>query len=149
MNGSGMPKCKWCDDVFLPVKDWQLFCCDRCCQNWHLHQRKLARQEKLFAKLRSQDEALARLNNGELAQLIQDSRGTEEQRQRVKEVLAKIEIKVGADAIKPEKGPVHKCKGCGRDTTNERFCSPRCRIKFFGRYQDEAENGKSRFIRRI
>jgi hypothetical protein len=61
MTGNGMPRCKWCSDPFLPVKDWQLFCSDRCCQDWHLHQRKLVRQEKLFAKLRSQDEALARL----------------------------------------------------------------------------------------
>jgi hypothetical protein len=138
-----MQKCKWCGEPFLPVKDWQEFCCGRHCQDWHLHQRKLARQEKLFDKLRKRDEALARLNNGELAQLIQDSRGTEEQRQRVKEVLAKIEIKIPADAHVSEAGPKHECKGCGRMTANERFCSPNCRMKFFSSYQDaEADNGK-------
>jgi hypothetical protein len=82
-----------------------------------------------------------------LAQLVQDSRGTEEQRQKAKEVLAKIEIKIPANA---RIGPVHACKGCGRDTTNERFCSPKCRMKFFSRHQDvvEADSGR-RFVRRI
>ena len=145
----GMLNCKWCDESFLPVKDWQVYCCERCQQDWHLHQRKLARQEKLFAKLRRRDEALAKLNNGELAQLVQDSRGTEEMRQRAREVLAKIEIKIPANANEPENVEIRKCKGCGRDTTNERFCSPRCRMKFFSSYQDvEADNGR-RFVRRI
>src|SRR5262249_46959724 len=147
MNGEVVMKCKWCGDPFLPVKDWQLFCSDRCCQNWHLHQRKLARQERLFVKLRSHDEALAKLNNGELAQLVQDSRGTEEQRQKVKEVLAKIEIKIPATAnAKSESGPIHTCKGCGRNTTNERFCSPKCRMKFFSRHQDVTP---SKLVRRV
>jgi hypothetical protein len=82
-----------------------------------------------------------------LAQLVQDSRGTEEQRQRVKEVLAKIEIKIPANA-NAKSGPIHKCKGCDRDTTNERFCSPKCRMKFFSSYQDDGDNGR-KLMRRI
>src|SRR5215831_16844624 len=131
----GMLNCKWCDESFLPVKDWQVYCCERCQQDWHLHQRKSARQEKLFAKLRRRDEALAKLNNGELVQLVLDSRGTAEMRQRAKEVLAKIEINIPANA-NAKTGPIHTCKGCGRDTTNERFCSPKCRMKFFSSHQD-------------
>jgi hypothetical protein len=106
------------------------------------------RQEKLFAKLRRRDEALAKLNNGELVQLVLDSRGTAEMRQRAKEVLAKIEINIPANA-NAKTGPIHTCKGCGRDTTNERFCSPKCRMKFFSSHQDViADNGK-KFVRRI
>lgn|SRR5262245_57420740 len=85
-----MLNCKWCDQLFLPVKGWQLFCSSRCCQDWHLHQRKLARQEKLFAQLRRREEALAKISNGQLAHLVEDSRGTAEQREKAKEVLARI-----------------------------------------------------------
>jgi hypothetical protein len=148
-SGNGMPKCKWCGEPFLPVKDWQLFCCARHCQDWHLHQRKLAWEERLFDKLRKRDEALARLNNGELAQLVLDSRGTEEMRQRAREVLAKIEIKIPENANANGNGEVaeiRKCKGCGRDTTNERFCSPKCRMKFFNSHQDVTP---SKLVRRI
>src|SRR6516225_9233661 len=86
----GMLNCKWCDQPFLPVKDWQVYCSERCQQDWPLHQRRLARQEKLFAKLRRRDEAVAKLNNGQLAQLVQDSRGTAEEREKAKEVLAQL-----------------------------------------------------------
>lgn len=87
---SMMPNCKWCNQPFIEVKVWQVFCSGRCCQDWHLHQRKLAREEKLFARLRKRDEVLARLNNGELAQLVADSRGTPEQRKQVSETLARL-----------------------------------------------------------
>ena len=85
-----MANCKWCEQPFLPVKDWQVFCCERHCQDWHLHQRKLARQEKLFAKLRKRDEALAKLSKGELSRLVEDSRGTPEQRRQAGETLARL-----------------------------------------------------------
>jgi hypothetical protein len=85
-----MLNCKWCEKPFIEVKPWQEFCTSRCCQDWHLHQRKLARQEKLFDKLRRRDEALAQLGNGQLAQLVEDSRGTEEQRRQASEVLRGI-----------------------------------------------------------
>src|SRR6516162_4744606 len=77
-----METCKWCNQPFLQMRDWQLFCCERCCQDWHLHQRKLRRQEKLFAKLRKRDEALAKLSEEELAKLVENSKGTTEQRRR-------------------------------------------------------------------
>jgi hypothetical protein len=82
-----MANCKWCEQPFLPVKDWQVFCCERYCQDWHLHQRKLVRQEKLFDKLRKRDEVLARLNKEELAQLVENSKGTAEQRRQAGETL--------------------------------------------------------------
>jgi alkylhydroperoxidase family enzyme len=69
-----METCKQCNRPFLQVKPWQEFCCQRCQQDWHLHQRKLARQEKLFDKL-------ARRDHGD---------GTPEQRQKAREVVAGI-----------------------------------------------------------
>jgi hypothetical protein len=69
-----MPTCKYCNKLFLETKPWQEFCCTRHQQDWHLHQRKLARQEKLFDKL-------ARRDHGE---------GTPEQRQKAREVVARI-----------------------------------------------------------
>src|SRR5262245_45986425 len=85
-----MATCKWCFQPFPPVKDWQLFCSDRHCQDWHLHQRKMARQEKLLAKLKRQEEALAKLSNGQLAELVLNSRGSAEERQRANEVFARL-----------------------------------------------------------
>jgi hypothetical protein len=86
-----MERCKWCGMPFLAVKVWQLFCSHRCQQDWHLDQRKLARQEELYDKLRRRDEALARLSKGQLAQLVQDSRGTPEQRRQASKVLAELD----------------------------------------------------------
>jgi len=76
-----MVNCRHCNKPFEEAKPWQV-CCERCQQDWHLHQRKLARQEKLFARLKEQDEA--RANGGRL------DRGTPEQRQAASEVLAQI-----------------------------------------------------------
>ena len=65
--------------------------------------------------------------------------------EKVKEALANIKIDIPANATRAK----HKCKGCGRSTTNERFCSPQCRQKLFSKYQDaEADNGR-KFVRRI
>jgi hypothetical protein len=69
-----MDTCKHCNQPFLQAKPWQQFCCQRCQQDWHLHQRKLARQEKLFDKL-------ARRDHGD---------GTPEERQKAREVVAGI-----------------------------------------------------------
>jgi hypothetical protein len=73
-----MPTCKHCNRPFLQAKPWQEFCHQRCQQDWHLHQRKLARQEKLFDKL-------ARRDHG-----AQEDQGTSEQRKEASEVLARI-----------------------------------------------------------
>ena len=65
--------------------------------------------------------------------------------EKVKEALANIKIDIPANATRAK----HKCKGCGRSTTNERFCSPQCRQKLFSKYQAaEADNGR-KFVRRI
>jgi len=112
--------CKYCNELFDEIKPWQVFCCQRCQQDWHLQQRKLRNREQRAAA----DASLA---------------------EKVREALANIEIDIPANATRAK----HKCKGCGRSTTNERFCSARCRMKFFSRYQDvEADNGR-KFVRRI
>jgi hypothetical protein len=71
-----MDTCKHCNQPFLQAKPWQQFCCQRCQQDWHLHQRKLARQEKLLDKLASRDHGLMANGNGH---------GTPEQRQKARE----------------------------------------------------------------
>ena len=73
-----MATCRHCDKSFQEVKSWQVFCCERCQQDWHLHQRKLARQDRLFARLKEREEG-----NG-------DASVTEEQRQKASEMLARI-----------------------------------------------------------
>jgi len=74
-----MASCRHCEKVFLEVKSWQVFCCERCQQDWHLHQRKLARQDRLFARLKEREEG-----NGHATGT------TDEQRQKANEVLARI-----------------------------------------------------------
>ena len=71
-----MATCKWCNQPFQENKPWQEFCRTRCQQDWHLHQRKLERQEKLFDKLVEKERG-----NGN---------GTSEERQQAKEMLARI-----------------------------------------------------------
>jgi hypothetical protein len=73
-----MPTCKHCNRPFLQAKPWQEFCCTRHQQDWHLHQRKLARQEKLFDRL-------ARRDHG-----AQEDHGTPEQRKEASEALTRI-----------------------------------------------------------
>jgi hypothetical protein len=72
-----MAICKYCNQSFLEVKPWQEFCCQRHQQDWHLHQRKLARQERLFDKLIERENGM----NGH---------GTPEERKEASEVLARI-----------------------------------------------------------
>ena len=76
MRDSKMPICKHCNKPFVETKPWQEFCCQRHQQDWHLHQRKLARQEKLFDKLKDRDGMTGH--------------GTLEQRKEASEGLAKI-----------------------------------------------------------
>ena len=72
-----MAICKHCNKPFLEVKPWQEFCCQRHQQDWHLHQRKLARQERLFDRIIERENGM----NGH---------GTPEQRQAAKETLDQI-----------------------------------------------------------
>lgn len=39
-----MVNCKYCEKPYWPNKPWQVFCCFRCQQDWHLQERKLSRQ---------------------------------------------------------------------------------------------------------
>ena len=73
-----MATCRHCEKAFPEVKPWQVFCCERCQQDWHLHQRKIARQERLFDRLKEREEG-----NGHALPV-------EEQRQKASEVLARI-----------------------------------------------------------
>ena len=121
LEASTMPNCKWCNQPFIEVKVWQIFCSGRCCQDWHLHQRKLERQEKLFDKLRRRDEVLARLNNGELAQLVADSRGTPDQRKQVSETLARLNGDgIGHDDAYREKWAAIRAEWAQEDEEDER-----------------------------
>jgi hypothetical protein len=72
-----MAICKHCNKPFLEVKPWQEFCCQRHQQDWHLHQRKLARQEKLFDRIIERENGM----NGH---------GTPEERKEAKETLDQI-----------------------------------------------------------
>ena len=76
--------CRHCNEPFIETVPHKLYCSIRCQQDWHLRQRKLARQEKLFAKLKKQDEALA---GG--APLVEEQYGTPEQREKAREILDK------------------------------------------------------------
>ena len=76
--------CRHCNEPFIETVPHKLYCSIRCQQDWHLHQRKLARQQKLFAKLKRQDEAIA---SG--APLVEEQYGTPEQREKAREILDK------------------------------------------------------------
>jgi hypothetical protein len=69
-----MVTCRWCDQPFQEAKPWQEFCCQRHQQDWHLHQRKLARVEE------AEDRRAERMNG----------QGTPEQRQKASEVFARF-----------------------------------------------------------
>ena len=78
-----MTNCRRCDKAFIEAKPWQVFCCERCQQDWHLLQRKLARQDRLFERLKERDQGV----NGH---------GTvEEQREKAREVMARFIAEVG------------------------------------------------------
>jgi hypothetical protein len=101
-----MAICKQCNKPFLEVKDWQEFCCQRHQQDWHLHQRKLARQEKLFDRIKERENGMngyvvwkpKRKEKKEAVEARQEARG--EQRQKASEVLAQI-----IDGIGKQPGP--------------------------------------------
>jgi hypothetical protein len=81
----------------------------------------LERQEKLFDKLRRRDEVLARLNNGELAQLVADSRGTPDQRKQVSETLARLNGDgIGHDDAYREKWAAIRAEWAQEDEEDER-----------------------------
>ena len=87
-----MQECRHCGKPFIEVKAWQVYCSERCQQDWHLHQRKLARQERLLARLKEQEEAGF---NGY-------QRATPEQKEEAKQALAKIiaSVSAGVETIK-------------------------------------------------
>ena len=77
-----MVTCRWCNQSFVQNKPWQEFCCTRHQQDWHLHQKKLVRdEEKLFAEQGRVEEAEERRANGH---------GIAEQRKKASEVLARF-----------------------------------------------------------
>jgi hypothetical protein len=74
-----METCKHCNRPFVQAKPWQEFCCQRCQQDWHLHQRKLARVE----------EAEDRLANGHGGTPEQRQKASEEARMVIEQMVAK------------------------------------------------------------
>ena len=130
-----MAQCRECGRDFIENRPFQVFCDSRCKGAYHRRKyREQAREQAVQRQLNSAPE----FEGGSLAE-------------KVKEALANIKIDIPADAIANDAKVMakHKCKGCGRSTTNPRFCSARCRMKFFSSYQDaEADNGR-KFVRRI
>jgi|GraSoiStandDraft_17_1057272.scaffolds.fasta_scaffold836759_2 hypothetical protein len=100
-----MPICKQCNRSFVETKPWQEFCCQRHQQDWHLHQRKLARQERLFDRIKERENGMngyvvwkpKRKEKKEEVEARQKARG--EQRQKASEVLAQI---IGGIGKQPE-----------------------------------------------
>ena len=125
-----MAQCRECGQSFLENRPFQVFCDSRC--KGAYHRRKYREQAREQAVQRQ-------LNRGTADASLAE---------KVREALANIEIDIPANATREK----HKCQGCNRYTTNERFCSARCRGKFFDRYQDapvEEPGRKSGFVRRI
>src|SRR5262245_58157515 len=91
-----MATCKHCNQPFLEVKSWQEFCCQRHQQDWHLHQRKLARQEQLFDRIIERENGMndyvvwkpKRGENKEAVEARQKAR--REERRKASEALAQI-----------------------------------------------------------
>ena len=50
-----MAICKFCNQPFREEKPWQEYCCYRHQQDWHLRERKRAREERLYAKLKDRE----------------------------------------------------------------------------------------------
>ena len=100
-----MPTCKFCGEPFLETKPWQEFCKQRHQQDWHLHQRKLARQERLFDRIKERENGMngyvvwkpRRKEKKEDVEARQKAR--EEQRQKASEALAQI---IGDIGKRPE-----------------------------------------------
>jgi len=125
-----MAQCRECRKDFFENRPFQVFCDSRC--KGAYHRRKYREQAREQAAIRATE---VEADAGSLAE-------------KVREALANIPIDIPANATRPK----HKCQGCDRMTTNERFCSPQCRQRLFSRYEDapiEERQRKSGFVRRI
>jgi hypothetical protein len=125
-----MAQCRECGKDFVENRPFQVFCDSRC--KGAYHRRKYREQAREQAAIRATE---VEADAGSLAE-------------KVREALANIPIDIPANATRPK----HKCQGCDRMTTNERFCSPQCRQRLFSRYEDapiEERQRKSGFVRRI
>ena len=124
-----MAQCRECGQSFLENRPFQVFCDSRCKGAYH---RRKYREQAVQRQLNRGTADASLAENGSLAE-------------KVREALANIKIDIPANATRAK----HKCQGCNRYTTNERFCSAQCRQRLFSRYQDvEADNGR-KFVRRI
>jgi hypothetical protein len=119
-----MAQCRECGKDFFENRPFQVFCDSRC--NGAYHRRKYREQAREQAMQRQLNQAEA---DGSLAE-------------KVREAMANIKINIPANATRPK----HKCRGCDRYTTNERFCSPECRQRLFSKYENEQP---MKFVRRI
>jgi len=112
-----MAQCRECRKDFFENRPFQVFCDSRCKGAYHRRKYREQAREQAAQRMETKTEA-----NGSLAELAE----------KVREALANIEIDIPANATRPK----HKCQGCGRMTTNERFCSPGCRMKLFDKYEN-------------
>jgi hypothetical protein len=87
-----MAICDYCGKPFPEMNGWQRFCCHRHQQDWHLRQRRLARQRQLFTKLAARDHCVPPLEV-----YIKAYEEREAIRQAVREAIAGItEDKINA-----------------------------------------------------
>lgn len=82
-----MAICDYCGNPFPEMNGWQRFCCHRHQQDWHLRQRRLARQKELFAKLAARDHCVPPLEV-----YIQAYTEREDWRQAAREAIAEAGI---------------------------------------------------------
>ena len=124
---SGIISCAWCGRKFVATRHDAKFCHRACLDKWFVNERKQAVAQMREMQRRQSVVSMA----GSLAE-------------KAKEELAKIDIKIPENAT--PKHARHKCQGCGRSTTNERYCSPGCRMKHFRGYENDEPR---RLVRRI
>ena len=103
-----------------------------------MHQRKLRRQEKLFAKLRKRDEALAKLNEEELAKLVENSKGTTEQRRQAGKTLSELASPNGNGGLRNDEAYRDKWQAIREEWG-----------KWDEEDRQEAQRGQPRFVRRF
>jgi hypothetical protein len=118
-----MAQCRECGRDFIENRPFQVFCDSRCKGAYHRRKyREQAREQAAIRAANWETEDASLAEKGSLAELAE----------KVREAMVNIKIDIPANATRPK----HKCQGCGRMTTNERFCCPQCRMKLFEKYEN-------------
>jgi hypothetical protein len=80
-------ECRQCNKPFLQANPWQQFCCQRHQQDWHLHQRKLARLQQAVEE--AEDRRETRINGGDCGTSEQRQKASEEARMVIDQMVAR------------------------------------------------------------